>query len=338
MTMFEFPIGIQLFNRPDYAEKLLISLNNQTLQVQQESLHILIDGFSGSSYEKRGEQDRTREVYEIAKAIFPNALVESLSTNLGIAGLHTELQELTFAKTETWAAFFEEDLILDASYLAELASLIEIVTDNQKIAKVACFQIISTLVDLPRGYSGFYPGRGTKAFAERKSFFKLKLPMMKSFIEILNSKSEDMNNNDDIVVQDSLRLATLASYDSLGVLINSMDHDIATDLFIEFKGLLHVVTKPNLATDIGVVGIHNSTTPRLELGNLVKDSATQEERKVIFERSVNSIAHEATAYTKQNFKKILDGYYISLSSKKMVKKILRNIIARISGFKLKGHR
>ena len=106
--MFSFPVGVQLFNRPEYAEKVLISLSEQSLALDPNRLFIFIDGFKGSIYESRGSIDKTQEVEDLAKAIFPSATVLRFEENCGIADLHNRLQERVFASNDPWAAFFEE--------------------------------------------------------------------------------------------------------------------------------------------------------------------------------------------------------------------------------------
>ena len=325
--MFRHPVGIQLFNRPEYAEKFLVSLSRQTLQVDQIKLHIFVDGYAGSIYESRGSADKSAEVTQLAIEYFPKAKVVKFDKNLGIAASHVQLQKLVFSNGSDWGAFFEEDVVLEPSYLEELSTLIEIVDDCERIGKVACFQILPPLSHLPRGHDGFYPGRGTKAFAERKTLFDKKLSMLESFVDILGKSDLEYFDTE----KDSLRLAKLASRNSLGRLMPTMHHDIATDLFLEFNNFLHVVSKPFLAKDIGVHGVHNSIVPKIDIPLATHTNDMSENRNITFKNSIMLIEKESEDYALISYMKIINGYYISQSSKKMLKQILLNVFGRIRG-------
>lgn len=325
MEMFGYPIGIQLFNRPEYAEKLLVSLKQQKLKADQEKLSIFVDGFPGSVYESRGLADKSTEVKKLASYYFPKANVIGWERNLGIAALHVELQKSIFSTGSEWGAFFEEDVVLEPAYLDELSKLIEIVHDFQQIGKVACFQILPSLSHLPRGYDGFYPGRGTKAFAERKKLFDKKLPMLEEFVNIIGKP--DLNHPS--IDKDSLKIATFASRNFLGQLIPTMDHDIATDFFLRFNDFLHIVSRPYLATDIGFQGVHNSVTPKITVPQTTSSANESESRILSFRKSIDLITQESEVYAVLSYKKIMDGYYISQSTKKMLKQILQNAFRRV---------
>jgi hypothetical protein len=332
-VMFDFPIGIQLFNRPEYAKNMLESLSNQTIPINQEKLFIFIDGFKGSVYEDRGSRDQTSQVKNLAKTIFPFSKVVNFQENLGIASLHLKLQQRTFAGPEEWAVFFEEDVVLDPSYLEEIKKLIEIVNDCDTVVNVACFQILPTITNLSRGYDGFYPGHGTQAFAERKNFFLQKAKMLEAFIEIEKNSDYPIqySSKKSSMVKDSSRISKLASFYGLGGLINSYNHDLAMNSFLVQNGKLHVVSKPNLATDIGVEGIHHYITPTLEKPKIIKrPDLSIEEKKIEFQNSLASIKFEVDQNAYNNYRMILEGYYTSLSGRAMVAKIVEIFIRKIT--------
>ena len=331
--MFDFPIGVQLFNRPEYAKNMLESLSNQTIPINQDKLFIFIDGFKGSMYENRGSLDQTYDVAALAKTIFPLSTVVNHQENLGIASLHLKLQQRTFVGPEEWAVFFEEDVVLDPSYLEEIEELIEIVNDCEMVVNVACFQILPTLVNLSRGYDGFYPGHGTQAFAERKKYFLQKAKILEAFIAVEKDLDYAIkySSKKSSMVKDSSRISKLASFYELGGLINSYNHDLAMNSFLLNNGKLHVVTKPNLATDIGVEGMHHYITPTL--GNPKKITVPDlsiEEKKIKFQNSLASIKLEVDQNSYNNYKMLLEGYYTSLSGRAMVTQIVQIFFRKIT--------
>jgi len=319
--MFNYPVGVQLFNRPDYAEQMLLSLKGQTLQVNQGILYIFIDGFKGSIYEKGGSIDKTSEVEDLAKSIFPNAKVIRFERNCGIADLHNKLQLQTFSGGHKWATFFEEDLILDESYLQELSALIEIVDENESVVKVACFQIIPTLAHLPRGYEGFYPGHGTQAFAERKIFFIEKQPLVLMFNNLvasdLNHKNQFMNSN------------IASQLAANGHFLTYIQHDSFVESILHSKGKFHVVTKPNLCRDIGFEGIHSYVTNTSHIyveGKFIPKNINI--RKQLFADQFMFITQEAYQNRVNLYKDVIENYYISRSRRAMIEKIFSKSIKR----------
>jgi hypothetical protein len=317
--MFTFPVGVQLFNRPEYAEKVLTSLSEQTLPVDPSRLFIYIDGFKGSIYESRGSVDKTREVEDLAKAIFPNATVLGFKENCGMADLHNRLQEKAFANNDPWAAFFEEDLILDKSYLKELSDLIEIVDETEEVVKVACFQILPRLTHLPRGYDGFYPGRGTQAFAERRSFFVAKQEIVQKFIDLIKVNLGSQGQFTDIHAA-----SIMAMY---GHILPYFQHDSLIESVLLLEDRLHVVTRPNLVSDIGTSGIHNYTTPSLQIdASQIFTPSLQDARRRRFKEELPSLRKESREDMALFFKDLFHSFHISRSRKAMIKEIFRKTI------------
>jgi hypothetical protein len=317
--VFSFPVGVQLFNRPEYAEKFLTSLKQQSLPVDQSRLFIFIDGFKGSIYESRGVVDKTWEVECLAKALFPDATILRLEENCGIADLHNRLQTRVFANSNPWAAFFEEDLILDNRYLEELSDLIEIVDGSEEVVKVACFQIISSFSHLPRGYDGFYPGYGTQAFAERRSFFVSKQEIVLMFIDLVKKNLGSQGQ-----FKDSYAAAIMATY---GHILPYFQHDSLIESILLLERKLHVVTKPNLVEDIGGSGIHDFTTiqPSVDRSQLFT-FASLAKRKQRFQNELPTIRVDAREHMTTLFMEVFDSFHLSRSRWAMLKEIFRRSV------------
>jgi GT2 family glycosyltransferase len=317
--VFSFPVGVQLFNRPEYAEKFLTSLRQQSLPVDQSRLFIFIDGFKGSIYESRGTVDKTWEVEYLAKELFPNATILRLEENCGIADLHNRLQTRVFANNNPWAAFFEEDLILDKRYLEELSDLIEIVDGSEEVVKVACFQIISRFSHLPRGYNGFYPGYGTQAFAERRSFFVSKQEIVLTFIDLVKKNLGSQSQ-----FKDSYAAAIMATH---GHILPYFQHDSLIESILLLERKLHVVTKPNLVEDIGGSGIHDYTTIQTSVDRsqlFTSDSLAI--RKQRFQNELPIIRVDARGYMTTLFMEVFDSFHLSKSRRAMLKEIFRRTV------------
>lgn len=320
--MFEHPIGLQLFNRPDYAIALVNSLLQQTVPVDPSQLFIFIDGYGNSIYEAKGFEDKTEEVKRIVREKFPSARVYGQGKNLGIAQLHNFMQEIVFNARPPWGVFFEEDIVLHPDYLKHISSLIDLVGDNHEVAKVSCFQVIPSLSHLPRGVSGFYPGRGTQAFAERRSFFEAKKSIVSTYLNLVASES---NGNQFLVNTDlSSKLALEGHF------LPFFQHDALAESLLSSLNLLHIVTRPDLATDIGVEGVHGyvtpSSKPRVSDDSFDQDFQTA---RFLFDSQLVTIRAEAEYYAQQRLKRILDGYHVSNSRSAMMKQILRISLKRV---------
>jgi GT2 family glycosyltransferase len=313
--MFAYPIGVQLFNRPDYSEKVLLSLKSQTLSVNEKTLFIFIDGFKGSIYESRGSADKTLEVAELARGLFPEATIHHFDANCGIADLHNKLQEAAFSGDDTWAAFFEEDLILEPTYLQELSDLIDIVDETEDVVKVACFQILPSMAHLPRGYDGFYPGRGTQAFAERRDFFYEKQPQVLEFIKLMASELKEEGQ-----FKNSKKAAELASR---GHFLPYLQHDALVEDIMRAHSKIHVVTRPNLVQDIGVDGVHNYVTPQVSIleTSIIEPSEIQARRDNL-QQQIPKILEELQDYYLAQMKDVFDSFHLTRSRKAMLKHVL----------------
>jgi len=220
--------------------------------------------------------------------------------------------------------------VLDEEYLEEILNLIGIVEPYDQVVKVACFQVLPTLYNLDRGVEGFYPGLGTKAFAERKDFFESRRVILKNFeeIEILNIVSLKQNFSA-LLEFNSSYLSLLANFHRFGILQSSFNHDVLIDNFLQAKNKVHVVTKPYLARDIGFEGMHNHVTPDLFAFNQPKLSEIGHSiRAKLFHESLPQIIEEGQRYFSQSYTQIMKGYYDSLSRKSMFKLLIKKIIGR----------
>jgi hypothetical protein len=304
-----------LFNRPEYVERSLNSIYKQLRVIDQRKLYIYIDGFKGSSYDFMGLEDNTVQVKKMAKRFFPDAKVVKFQKNCGIADLHNRLQKAAFSGRDQWSLFFEEDVDLDPHYLDEISKLIQVVQDCEQIVRVACFQILPTLYHLPRGNYGFYPGHGTKAFAERKSFFLEKQPIVNTFLKLA---AKNLGSSKQFI--DSQNSAEIAL---MGHFLPYFQHDSLVESLLHSKSKLHVVTKPYLARDIGEVGMNNYTVAPIEM-----DSSFPELEKQLYSRKeelmqqLEQIKSESENYLKSQYKEIFERFHVVSSRKTMLKKIL----------------
>ena len=154
---FPHPIGLLLFNRFEYAQKVLESLRAQTLPIDPSMLHISIDGYSGSKAEIQGKPDSTHAIEELARALFPDATIRRAEKNLGIAEVYCVLEEamLESHPEAIWIGLFEEDYVLGPDYLDITAQLCLAAHPVNDIVMVAATG--ETLDPEDRNVEGLFP-------------------------------------------------------------------------------------------------------------------------------------------------------------------------------------
>jgi hypothetical protein len=154
---FPHPIGLMLFNRFEYSQKVLMSLSAQTLPVDQSKLYISIDGYPGSKAELQGKPDSTHAIEELAREIFPNATIRRSEKNIGIPECSHYLENTLLAThpDAAWYGFFEEDYVLIPEYLAIVAQMSSAAQPIDDIAMVAATG--ETLDPAKRGVEGIFP-------------------------------------------------------------------------------------------------------------------------------------------------------------------------------------
>jgi len=120
------PIVIYAFNRPDYLERLCLSLRaQQGVTLDETQVHLLQDGAVSPRSAVRFAEDAAIEANIAAfRRIFPRGQVHAAPENLGIALNLQRGEALVFETLKAEVGyFFEEDLELGPCYLAMLEAI-----------------------------------------------------------------------------------------------------------------------------------------------------------------------------------------------------------------------
>lgn len=120
------PIVIYAFNRPEYLERLCLSLRaQQGVLLDEANLHLLQDGAISPRSGVRFAEDEAIEANIAAfRRIFPRGQVHAAPDNLGIALNLQRGETLVFETLKAEVGyFFEEDLELGPFYLAMLEAI-----------------------------------------------------------------------------------------------------------------------------------------------------------------------------------------------------------------------
>lgn len=243
-TVFPYPVGVLLFNRPDYARQVLESLAAQRLPVEQSRLYFSIDGFSGSKSELRGATDHTGTIASLVREYFPTAHVLEAETNLGIPrsyiGLENRMQK--DHPKATWLGFFEEDYVLGADYLTAVLAMSEAAPADIVMVSASG----ETLDSAHRGQDGVYPMGHLWAFLVRASHLDERREMLAVY---RNAVAERPYWD-----RDRVRMAkTLAS---IGVIPHGVGNDHSFLGVVYRLGRLAITTGKSYGRYIGVEGEH----------------------------------------------------------------------------------
>lgn len=284
-------VSILTFNRPEYLTALLESLKNQSIELKDENLYVLIDGYKDSRAEGRREPDRTDEINKIVKRFFPESNTLNLKTNNGTARSFGILRQWTYQNSKShWVHFFEDDIVLHNNYLEVIDVLIKKIGSINEVAQISGFWINEKNGFTSRSNKLLHASFGTKAFAERHVSFKAFEQDYLRYLNIMAGVNYHQRNYSDIVEK------LLES--------NYITPQIQQDCFIEFllnkHDLVHVTTKLELAIDRGKKGSNNR---RGSLAPKAKFPSTEDVKNLIYEIQITPISalnEQIKTISKQN--------------------------------------
>ncbi len=255
LSRFAHPVSVLLFNRPDYALITLESLRDQTLPVSPERLIVSIDGYPGSKDEALGKADRTGEVAELARTMFPGATVRSAPFNLGIARHFALVEQLTFDDdAQEWATFFEEDFELAPSYLEVMTELIAHVHAEGRIVQVSATG--DTMVPEATDAEVLRPMFHAWAFALRRSHYLERKAIIDAYLEELAEVPYYQRDH----------VAVISRLVDFGLYPIGSAQDRVKQAIRKHFGVLAVTTARPYGRYIGVEGEHSTPESFAELG------------------------------------------------------------------------
>ncbi|MEN9923379.1 MAG: hypothetical protein RIS09_893, partial [Actinomycetota bacterium] len=244
---FEFPMNILAFNRPHYLERVLKSLHNQTVRIDQSRITVWIDGYSGSKDAVRLKRNRTEQTLEVAKKFLPNASFIVRSKNVGIAGQYHEAELASFSIDTDIAFFFEEDLVLSPRYLEALLQLESLTRGIESIGRISAH-------GYGRGQAPYNSTSGVRSslrtwgFGVRRHLHLASQPYLAAYMNVVNKKPywrRDAN-------------AIFSEMKALGVNLGSQSssQDSVKGSIAKSIGISGITTNARLAKYIGKTGEH----------------------------------------------------------------------------------
>lgn len=125
------PIVLYAYNRPNYFEQVLRSLQAQTKETE---VFLFNDGPRNSAEDK----NNVTQSVGLFKKYFPNSTAFASDINLGVAFNQKRGREFIFDRAES-AIFIEDDIVLNDYYIKQLNILMDKFESDPDIAMVSCF-------------------------------------------------------------------------------------------------------------------------------------------------------------------------------------------------------
>jgi hypothetical protein len=183
---FPYPIGILLFNSPEYSEIVLRSLSAQDIKVDPSRVVITVDGFIHSKDEAVGKDNQVDQVIKIAEKYFPNSKIVHNTNNQGIAKqFHFLENELFNFPNSEWALFLEHDFELFPNYLRGIDTFVKVANHFDEVVQVDCTG--GSAIGASRGTNSVYPAGHHWAYALKKSHHVERNSILSVYIDSIST-------------------------------------------------------------------------------------------------------------------------------------------------------
>lgn len=184
--VFPYPIVICTFNRPEYFNKLISSIEHQKLPINPSQLHFYLDGYINSSDEMIGKPNQQSEIIEIINKNFTDSHLHYQSFNMGIARVHHDARNIAFSENAEWALILEDDVVLSVDalrFLQEIVMQESKFPTNTAVINLDCWKRINH--KFRRG--NFVASHGTRAYLISRKFHDQISQISKIYLDYFKS-------------------------------------------------------------------------------------------------------------------------------------------------------
>jgi hypothetical protein len=244
------PIVIVSFDRPDYLQLVLESLNSQSgVNLIRHPIFLFQDGsvndFSGRQYCDAAAAERNVAIF---RALVPHGVPMVAEANLGVARNFDRAERFVFEALRAPAAIFlEDDLILGPYYLRTLMKLIDLALRDERIGYVGAFgNFRAPLEEQKRRASEIGVLGHNWAFGLTRRQWLLQKPYVDQYMDIVASS--------DYRGRDHARIAQL--FQSWGLGVPGTSQDIAKTHATVLTNTARVSTFACFGRYIGQKGLH----------------------------------------------------------------------------------
>ena len=250
------PISIVSFNRPDYLERLLISLKAQT-DTGNVEYHLFQDNainkFSGKQYAKLEEINQCCMVFN---KYFPEGEIHLSPFNIGIAlNYDNTFRHIFEDKKHNYGIFLEDDVVLNSYYIYTLRLLLTQYNDNPLVGMVSAKgrNPLTTLEEQEENKHKLSPFGSFLAIGIQRERWLDVRPFFDKYLEIVGIRDYRCRPRDELI----------ELYESKGVyctpqnLVSSQDR--AREIGMLSANQIFLSTVTNNLTYIGERGVHTNS-------------------------------------------------------------------------------
>lgn len=247
---FPYPVGLLLFNRPEYSIQLLRALQEQTCK--PDEIYIHVDGYSGSRDQEEGRPNFQNLTLRYIQEEFPKAKITIEERNLGIARSWNSLEQVVFDSTLASAAqFFESDFLPSKHYLELIKKLFEEIGHHQTIASLS-------LVGAHKNYGfkreSLVNSWGTKAVFLKRSHYEERMPFILQYLKLMEGIPYGQRDSEKI----------LSYFQDMGIYLNGTSQDHFKIGMLEHFNRLQLSTHESYGKDLGRFGFSRKISKELD--------------------------------------------------------------------------
>ena len=247
---FPYTVNVLVFDRPNYLNKLLSSMREQSLPLDESLLFFWVDGLNVDDYDFTKKSELVEKSKDLIKCYFPLSTVLESEKNLGIGLNYRRIQNfLTECSKLEWAVFLEDDFILHENYFETLIQFIQLVQRDERVVSINCSG------DSYEDSFSFHDcylkvARHSWGYAQRLSYLHESKSLLDGYYSLLEGKDYRNRNNSEIqkfLLQNGMR-PVLTSQDSVNDVIRNKLKRISlttSDFGLEYIGEFGVHFNPS---------------------------------------------------------------------------------------------
>jgi hypothetical protein len=245
--LFQYPINILCFNRPEYLERLFISMLDQTIRIPQDKIFFWIDGYLNSKDQFLNRSDKTDTVKSLIRQYFPNSHAFHSDENLGIAKNYWRAEVNSFEKLGFDAAIFlEEDLVLSQYYFENLIKMSQFFEKDDDVSHLSPSGDVPLMLTNPSspfqtfGHNWGYLLKAWHHFERRE--------LLRDYLEFISHRPYHLRK--------MVETEILEYFFVRGIVLAGTSQDAIKDALRNYFSRISVTTLDVWASNIGVVGEH----------------------------------------------------------------------------------
>lgn len=249
------PIIIMSFNRPDYLERVLVSLKNQRgVPLRDHPLYLFQDGgvnpFSSKRHAEDADIDRNIALF---KTHFPDGIVRQSLDNLGVALNFERAEKEAFEVLDaSFCIFLEDDLELGPYYLKTMLHLADMVLKRGDIGYFAAYgQHRAGLKHQLAFPNRIIPLNHNWAFGLTRKQWRLSAPYVEQYLALVRGVDYRDRPHEEI----------FQLTQSWGAGAPGSSQDVIKSIACHLTGGCKINTTPAFGQYIGETGLHS--TPEL---------------------------------------------------------------------------